>query len=161
MTAYARSVTMYACGGERYTSISVSYTPNWAIKRPAVQKQRPAPNRKETHHWGREVGVCGHLTPHQCQGPLHGWLGHSLKSTNRRNTGLSVGRERYRWLYPHLTYCLYVIYENTMKDKLQKLRCIRGAVSLQIQQRSLIQREEVSFVFADRKTQAETDACII
>ena len=32
------------------TSISVSYTPNWAIKRPAVQKQRPAPNRKETHH---------------------------------------------------------------------------------------------------------------
>lgn len=48
-----------------------------------------------------------------------------------------------------------------MKDKLQKLRCIRGAVSLQIQQRSLIQREEVSFVFADRKTQAETDACII
>ena len=140
MTAYARSVTMCARGGKIYKYLSQLQA--WLGKQgPAVQKWRPAPNRKETHHWGREVGVCGHLTPHQCQGPLPGWLGHSLKSKNRRNTGLSVGRERYRWLYPHLTYSLCVKYENTMKDKLQKLRCIRGVVSLQIQQRSLMQTE--------------------
>lgn len=147
--------------GERYASVSVSNKPTWANKRPAMPKQRPAPNRKEAQHWGRAAGVCGHLTPHQCQRPLPGWLGHSLKSTNRRDTGLSVGRERYRWLYLHLTYSLYIIFENTMKDKLQKLRCIHRALSLQIQQRSLMQREYVSSVFADGKTQAETDAYII
>ena len=129
--------------GERYKSISVSSKPNWAKERPAVQKQRPVPSRKEAHHRGRELDSAAIWPPSSARATPWKARTQAEIHTQEEHTaaGLSVGRGRYRWLHLHLTYSLYIIFEDTMKDKLQKRKCICGAVSLQIQQRSLTQGE--------------------
>lgn len=136
-------------GKDTQVSQSVTSLPGQTRDQQCRSRDLFSADRKEAQHWGQQrVSVA--IWPHTSASVSPGWLGHSLKSTNRRDTGFSVGREVQMTLPTSHLFSLHNIWKYYERQAAEAEMYSRGTQSSNTTEKSHAERVSQP-VFADGK----------